>query len=303
VYKLPSAPHRGKARKDIPVNQTQRSVPPLLWQSKAILLLFLPLLAAHLVLDAGHRLGLGASLGVCTALGIAAVFGLLVWRVRAATPGGAAAGAIVAASLSLWTPGWHTALWPLAALLVLTLLATRAGRSAKEKLGLAEDKHGRTAAQVMANLGVAALCGVPFSMALVYQHLPVPHRWLVAMTAALAEATADTLSSEIGQVIGGEPRLLTTLRRVLPGTDGAITLAGTLSGCAGAAAVAGVAWRALPLAPREAGIALGAAILGLFLDSLLGEWIERRGWLNNDAVNTLSTLSAALLAASVTRHF
>jgi uncharacterized protein (TIGR00297 family) len=278
------------------VNQTPRHSPPLIWQSKAILLVFLPVLAAHLLLDAGHLPGTGTTLRVYAAFGIAAAFGVVVWLVRAATPGGAAAGAMVAASLSLWTPGWHTALWPLAALLVLTLLATRAGRAAKEKLGLAEDKRGRTAAQVMANLGVAALCGVPFAMALVYQHLPVPHFWLVAMTAAMAEATADTLSSEVGQVIGGEPRLLTTLRRVPPGTDGAITLAGTLSGCAGAAIVAAVASLALPLTWRQGGIAFGAAILGLFLDSLLGEWVERRGWLNNDAVNTLSTLSAALTA-------
>ncbi len=281
------------------MNQTPPHPPPLIWQSKAILLVFVPVLAAHLLLHAGQMLesgGPGAAFSVWIAFGIAAAFGAVVYLVRAATFGGAAAGAIVAASLSLWTPGWHTALWPLAALLVLTLLATKAGRRAKEQLGLAEDKHGRTAAQVMANIGMAALCGVPFSMALVYQDLPVPHLWLVAMTASLAEATADTLSSEIGQVIGGEPRLLTTLRRVPPGTDGAITLAGTLSGCAGAAVVVAVAARALPLTLRESGIALGAAVLGLFVDSLLGEWIERSGWLNNDAVNTLSTLAAALAA-------
>jgi uncharacterized membrane protein len=35
---------------------------------------------------------------------------------------------------------------------------------------------------------------------------------------------------------------------------------------------------------------------GLFVDSLLGATLERRGWLNNDAVNFLSTLAAALIA-------
>ena len=39
------------------------------------------------------------------------------------------------------------------------------------------------------------------------------------------------------------------------------------------------------------------AIVGLFFDSLLGAVLERRGWLNNDAVNALSTLAAALFAA------
>jgi uncharacterized membrane protein len=34
----------------------------------------------------------------------------------------------------------------------------------------------------------------------------------------------------------------------------------------------------------------------LFFDSLLGATLERRGWLNNDAVNFLSTASAAAFA-------
>ena len=59
--------------------------------------------------------------------------------------------------------------------------------------------------------------------------------------AALAEATADTLASELGEVLGGPPLLLTTLRRVAPGTDGAISLAGTVAGTGGAVLVVLVA--------------------------------------------------------------
>ncbi len=57
--------------------------------------------------------------------------------------------------------------------------------------------------------------------------------------AALAEAAADTVSSEIGQVLGGRPRMITTLRAVDPGRDGAMSLAGTLAGVVAAAVVAG----------------------------------------------------------------
>jgi uncharacterized membrane protein len=39
------------------------------------------------------------------------------------------------------------------------------------------------------------------------------------------------------------------------------------------------------------------AIAGLFVDSLLGATAERRGWLNNDGVNFLSTLAASAIAA------
>jgi uncharacterized membrane protein len=46
-------------------------------------------------------------------------------------------------------------------------------------------------------------------------------------------------------------------------------------------------------------------IFGLLFDSVLGATLERRGWLNNDAVNFLSSASAAafaLAALSVLTH-
>jgi uncharacterized membrane protein len=43
-------------------------------------------------------------------------------------------------------------------------------------------------------------------------------------------------------------------------------------------------------------ISCAGGVFGLFFDSLLGATLERRGWLNNDAVNFLSTASAAAFA-------
>jgi uncharacterized membrane protein len=40
-------------------------------------------------------------------------------------------------------------------------------------------------------------------------------------------------------------------------------------------------------------ISFAGGTFGLFFDSLLGATLERHGWLNNDAVNFLSTASAA----------
>jgi uncharacterized membrane protein len=51
---------------------------------------------------------------------------------------------------------------------------------------------------------------------------------------------------------------------------------------------------ALKFSPAQAAIVALAAILGLLVDSLLGAIFERRGWLNNDGVNFLSTLVSAL---------
>ncbi|HVT96287.1 MAG TPA: DUF92 domain-containing protein [Acidobacteriaceae bacterium] len=275
---------------------------PLRWQSQAVLLALIPFTAVWLTLEAGqlwyaHDRSLWIGAGLCLLLAG------VVFAARAATSGAALTGALIAGALWLQTPGWHTALWPLLALLTLTFSATRFGRRRKESLGIAEGRRGRTAAQVAANLGVAALAGIPLSVAHVFTPAAFGGRAAMAarltvMTAAMAEACADTLSSELGQVLGGTPRMITSLRRVPAGTDGAMSLAGTLAGAIGAAVVVGVALLALPQLSRvDAAVAWAAGIAGTVVDSLLGAGPERQGWLNNDAVNALSTLTAAVLAA------
>lgn len=272
----------------------------LWWQSQIPLFLAIALGTGSIVLQCA-ALSRGAPARIIQSFLISLILGLLVWRFRAATAGGAITGALFTMELYLSTPGWRSAIWPLVALLLFTFAATRFGRVRKERLGLAEDRYGRMASQVAANLGVAVLASIPVG----FSHLfAVPQFFStgvmqLALVAALAEAAADTLSSELGEVLGSEPRLLTTFRRVAPGTDGAISVAGTLAGLTGAAAVAVVASVALGFTPLQTLIVWVAAVVGLFLDSLLGAVFERRGWLNNDAVNFLSTLAAAVLAVAI----
>jgi uncharacterized protein (TIGR00297 family) len=100
--------------------------------------------------------------------------------------------------------------------------------------------------------------------------------------------------------------MITTLREAAPGTDGAISLAGTLAGVCAAAIVSGAGAYALSGGALMFWISGAGAVFGLFFDSLLGATLERRGWLNNDAVNFLSTASAAavaLMALAVCSHF
>jgi uncharacterized protein (TIGR00297 family) len=243
-------------------------------------------------------------------LGLSALLGLVTWKVRAATPAGAATGATITASLMFSTTAypyspWHTALVPTLAVALLAFVATRVGRRKKERLGTAEGRRGRSASQVAANLGVAALVGIgPFqSWMLDLRWLPLdltggqmPQFPLVLAIAALAEAAADTVSSEIGQVLGGRPRMITTLRAAEPGTDGAISLAGTLAGVVAAGAVAGLGAWALHGNVNLFAVSCAGGVFGLLFDSLLGATLEKWGWLNNDAVNFLSTASAAAFA-------
>jgi uncharacterized protein (TIGR00297 family) len=276
--------------KDQRVAVEPRNDNKLRWQSWLVLAAVAPWCARAALQSPWNR-------STQTGLGISFGLGLLVWLAGAATPLAALTGALITAVLSLAPHSasgvFHSALSPLLALFVLTFSATKFGRSKKEQLGVAEDKHGRNAAQVAANLGVAGLAA---AAALSLASL-VPW-YAVAVTAALAEATADTLASELGEVLGGQPFMVTTFRRVPPGTDGAVSLAGTVAGTSAAVVVVLVAVLALGLSPGNALSAGLGAIAGLFVDSLLGATAERCGWLNNDAVNFLSTLAAAAISTA-----
>ena len=242
--------------------------------------------------------------------GISLAFAGLVLSLRAATVGGALFGGMISFLLVNGTASSQYAvirsgLAPLALLFVLTFLATRAGRRVKAEAGLAEKRHGRSSAQVIANLSIAGLAVSGLGFELVMRGevcCGTPYYTMMLMClAAMVEATADTVSSEIGQAFGGRPVMLLTLQRVDPGADGAVTLPGSLAGVTSGAFVAAVGMWALRLRPSEAAIALFAGICGLFFDSFLGATVERRGWIGNDLVNFISTLFAAALAAVVYR--
>ena len=90
--------------------------------------------------------------------------------------------------------------------------------------------------------------------------------------------------------------MITPLRTVEPGRDGAISAAGTMAGVAGAAVVAAAGALAVGGGARMFWIATAGGVCGLIFDSLLGATLEQGGMLNNDAVNFLSTISAVVAA-------
>ncbi len=298
------------------------SPPSRHWQSRLLVAFVVPACAAMV----GFYAAQNWNPHTWIALAFSLLFGLAAWLARAATPFAAVAGGILAAAMILsggraGSVGWlHSALLPLLALLLLTFAATRFGKPRKQRLGVAQDARGRNAAQVAANLGAAGLLGSAILTLSILKSI-LEQAWqakgtvppgtapahpshlatlcAIMLIAALAEATADTVSSELGEVLGGEPRLITTGKRVPPGTDGAISLAGTAAGVAGAAVIVLAAVPTMEPSPRGALAAMTGACGGLFFDSLLGATAERKGWLNNDAVNFLSTLAAALLALAI----
>lgn len=285
------------------------TTPRLNWQSQLVLLAVIPCTAIELVFQVQNYVAKESST-VLWILGLSATLGIAAFAAKAGTPPAAATGALITASLMFSTAQvpFHprsTGLTPVLTVLILTTLATRFGRRRKERLGTAEARRGRLAAQVCANLGVAALIGLtPVQIWLIDSRLFAPTALaplpvLAPLLAALAEAAADTISSEIGQVLGGIPVMLTTFRRVPAGTDGGITAAGTIAGILAAGVVASAGTAALHGGPQLLLVSWAGGVFGLFFDSLLGATLERKGWLNNDAVNFLSTGSAAAFSLGI----
>ncbi len=217
-------------------------------------------------------------------------FAVLARWIRGVSPSGAVAGAVVC--FLLYAGAGPGAFFALVSVFGLTWITTRLGHQQKQRLGTAEKTEGRKASQVLANLGVAAASAALYTAS---RGNPV---FLLAMAAALSEAAADTVSSEIGQTGSQRVRLITTWEPVPAGTDGGVSVAGTIAGIAAAAVVSAVACFTGLLPWRWFGIALTAAVLGMVADSFLGAWLERKQLLNNDAVNFLSTLLAAGSAAA-----
>jgi len=245
------------------------------------------------------------------------------WKKRALTRGGAAAAAVV--GTVTFARGGLPAAVALNAFFVSSSALSRFKAREKARRGVLAQAKGseRDAWQVLANGGLATGC-----LGLFGTH------GMGAFLGALAAAGADTWATELGMLAARPPRLLTTLRPVPPGTSGGVTPEGTLAAVAGAVTV-GAAWMATaqllgrgaaaPAVMRSI-LAVGAAgTAGAMVDSVLGATIQAaywcpncreptetplhrrcgqpteqvRGWrwMDNDAVNALSTATGALLSA------
>jgi uncharacterized protein (TIGR00297 family) len=201
--------------------------------------------------------------------------------------------------------------WPLYATLlaffVIGTATTKLGYARKARAGLAQEGGGRRGfSHAFANTGVAAICAIAVSRLArteggAYELELVP---LFMGIASLATATADTTASEIGQLLGRRAFLPLTLRRVPAGTEGAISIEGTLAGAIGGfvTALVGVwsvdrlfsgltrfSWRVL------AALTI-CAFLGSYIESIAGSWNRKRmSAIPNGVLNFFNTAVGAVL--------
>jgi uncharacterized protein (TIGR00297 family) len=234
-------------------------------------------------------------------------------RLRLLTPRGTGA-AIVVGALAFTATGWPGLLL-LFAFFLPSSLVSRLSRP--PEAGLDPKGEQRDALQVMAN-GLPPSLGAALACWFGSEGLA----WLV-LTGGLAVAAADTWATAIGSWSRRPPRQLLTGRIVPRGTNGGVTLLGTIGAGAGALVVGLVALLRPAAQPALAAIMIGMA--GMFLDAALGgalqgqfycercgqpsEWPRHRcgtrtvqvggiRWLTNDAVNAMATLAGSLAGAA-----
>jgi uncharacterized protein (TIGR00297 family) len=196
-------------------------------------------------------------------------------------------GTLITASLGLGGFGL------MAAFFVIGSAVTRLGYRIKAARGIAQEKGGaRGWRNAWANGGIPALLALFAAMA----RGETRAFFVLAYAASVATAAADTCSSEVGKAYGRRTVLITTLRPVAPGTEGAVSLEGTLAGFAAAAAIA-LLGAALGLYGMPAAIVAAlAGLLGSLAESVIGTVAERRGFLDNDQLNALNTALGAAAA-------
>jgi uncharacterized protein (TIGR00297 family) len=227
-----------------------------------------------------------AAVAVNTALPLLAV---VLGVVR---PSGAVAGGICGALILAF--GGFPAYGLLWAFFAIGTLATWLGRKRKEALGKAEASGGRRGAEnVAANVAVPTLLVVAGGVA---GDPGFAAACRVAAAAAFATAVMDTVGTEVGQAVQGKTYLLPDFRRVPPGTDGAVSLAGTAAGLVAADLIAvlfvvfhGLHW--------GAGVVVAAAACtGTVVESLLGR--DGAPWRvsNGHVLNLYNTAAGAAIA-------
>jgi uncharacterized protein (TIGR00297 family) len=175
------------------------------------------------------------------------------------------------------------------AFFIMGTAATSLGIKQKEQAGLAESNKGRrTSGQVLANAGVTGLLAL---LAWLYKDMSAV--FILGIAASFASATADTLSSELGNVYGRKFYNILTLKRDTKGLDGVVSIEGTLAGIAGSTIIALI--YAFQVGFNvDLIIIILAGIIGNLADSVLGATLERSKYLNNNAVNFINTCIAAL---------
>ena len=126
---------------------------------------------------------------------------------------------------------------------------------------------------------------------------PIKELFVLGYVASFCTKLSDTTASEVGKAYGKTTYLITTFKPVPRGTEGAVSLEGTIAGALASVVLAVIAWAIGMISPIGIIWCVIAAFIATTIESLVGATLESRvTWLTNDFVNFINTVIGAIAA-------
>ncbi len=232
---------------------------------------------------------------IVAVLALSALLSLLAFRLGLLTK----SGCISAAAMGVFIGLCGSLSW-LILLIVFTLLgfvATVIGLSKKREKGLQEGKHGERDYRNV--LGVALPCCV-FAIINILTQDSHYYLMMIGYISTIAVAAADTTASELGTK-DSKVYLITTFKRVEPGTDGGISLFGTAVSLMASIAVTLIGWLVINQSLDDIFvlIPMAAGFIGCMLDSVVGATLETWGYVDKYGNNCITGIAGAAIGVLI----
>ena len=176
-------------------------------------------------------------------------------------------------------------------------VVTRIGMAEKEAQGIAEKRSGIRGPE---NVWGSALSGAICAVLSLFLGFPWQSLLVLGYVASFSTKLSDTTASEVGKAYGKSTFLITNLQSVPRGTEGAISLEGTLAGLVASGVISLLAWALGLISLMGVVWCIIAAFVATNLESLIGATLQSQwDWLTNELVNVINTLIGALVAISL----
>jgi uncharacterized protein (TIGR00297 family) len=179
---------------------------------------------------------------------------------------------------------------------------TKIGMAQKEAAGIAEKRGGaRGPENVWGSAFTATICAIGIAtIKLGWLNPNWESLLLLGYVASFATKLSDTTASEVGKAYGKSTFLITTFKPVPRGTEGAISLEGTLAGIFGGILISLVAYSLGLITFTGVIICTIAAFVATNLESVIGATLQSDlDWLSNELVNVINTIIGAVVAISI----
>lgn len=208
--------------------------------------------------------------------------------------------------LHAWILGvlvWGTLNWRGYTIVLLYFLVgsavTRIGLAEKEAEGIAEKRSGQRGPE---NVWGSAATGAFCAVATLFVDDSLQKLLILGYVASFSTKLSDTTASEVGKAYGKRTFLITTLQPVPRGTEGAVSLEGTVAGIVASLGIACFAWGIGAINWWGIIWCAIAALIATSLESVIGATLQSKWqWLTNEVVNGINTAIGALVAILLSR--